>query len=122
MRQSVSPTTTLLCCKFCGHNHRCSALLHHGGVGTTAVGLRHAKPTLVISAFGDLFFWGEVCHQLGVGPEAIPLDDLTSQILADRLSDLVSNEGYKKAAKVVAEQLVSEDGLVQAVESIAASL
>jgi UDP:flavonoid glycosyltransferase YjiC (YdhE family) len=31
--------------------------VHHGGVGTVAVGLKHGKPTLVIPAFGDLFFW-----------------------------------------------------------------
>lgn len=103
-------------------HHRCSALLHHGGVGTTAVGLRHGKPTLVVSAFGDLFFWGDVCHNLGVGPAAIPLDELGSQTLADRLNDLVSNNGYRHAAEAVAEQLRCEDGLVKAVESLTASL
>lgn len=101
---------------------RCSALLHHGGVGTTAVGLRHGKPTLVVSAFGDLFFWGDVCHKLGVGPAAIPLDQLDSQTLAARLTDLATNHSYREAAEAVAEKLRCEDGLVKAVDSLAASL
>jgi hypothetical protein len=43
---------------------RCSALVHHGGVGTTAAGLRCGKPTVVVPAFGDLFFFADMCHKV----------------------------------------------------------
>jgi len=37
---------------------RVSGVLHHGGAGTVAAGLRAGKPTLVCPFFGDQFFWG----------------------------------------------------------------
>jgi hypothetical protein len=43
---------------------RCSALVHHGGVGTTAAGLHCGKPTMVVPAFGDLFLFVDMCHQV----------------------------------------------------------
>ena len=39
-------------------HRRCLALVHHGGVGTTAAGLLMARPTLVVPSFGDLFMGG----------------------------------------------------------------
>ncbi len=35
-----------------------SAVVHHGGAGTVAAGLRAGLPTLVVPFFGDQFFWG----------------------------------------------------------------
>lgn len=36
---------------------RMAAVIHHGGAGTVAAGLRAAKPTMVCPFFGDQFFW-----------------------------------------------------------------
>ncbi|EGO21898.1 hypothetical protein SERLADRAFT_397454 [Serpula lacrymans var. lacrymans S7.9] len=36
---------------------RVSAVVHHGGAGTTAVGLRMGRPTVVVPFFGDQPFW-----------------------------------------------------------------
>jgi len=35
-----------------------SAVCHHGGAGTTAIGLFMGKPTIVVPFFGDQPFWG----------------------------------------------------------------
>lgn len=35
-----------------------SAVCHHGGAGTTAIGLRMGKPTIIVPFFGDQPFWG----------------------------------------------------------------
>ena len=34
-----------------------SCVVHHGGAGTTAAGLRAGRPTVVVPFFGDQFFW-----------------------------------------------------------------
>ena len=50
---------------------RVAAVVHHGGAGTTAAGLRAGKPSLLIPHVGDQFFWGRRVQELGLGPEAI---------------------------------------------------
>lgn len=37
---------------------RVSAVVHHGGAGTVAIGLKNGKPTMVVPFFGDQPFWG----------------------------------------------------------------
>ena len=37
---------------------RVSAVVHHGGAGTTAIGLAKGCPTVVVPFFGDQAFWG----------------------------------------------------------------
>lgn len=37
---------------------RVSAVVHHGGAGTTAIGLKCGKPTMIVPFFGDQPFWG----------------------------------------------------------------
>src|SRR5690606_18098906 len=51
---------------------RMAAVVHHGGAGTTAAGLRAGRPTVVCPFFGDQPFWGRRVHALGAGPESIP--------------------------------------------------
>ncbi len=46
---------------------RCAAVLHHGGSGTTAAGLRAGKPTMICSVLGDQPFWGRRVVELGLG-------------------------------------------------------
>ena len=36
---------------------RCSAVVHHGGAGTTAAGILASCPSTVVPFFGDQFFW-----------------------------------------------------------------
>ena len=37
---------------------RVSAVVHHGGAGTMAIGLAKGRPTVVVPFFGDQGFWG----------------------------------------------------------------
>ena len=97
---------------------RVDAVVHHGGSGTTAAGLRAGKPTLVCPVLGDQPFWGRRVHELGVGPRPLPLRRATSQALAASIIDLVSNAGYATAAGTLSAQLASEDGPADALRAL----
>ncbi|WVZ16263.1 hypothetical protein V8G54_009245 [Vigna mungo] len=56
---------------------RLEALVHHGGAGTTAAGLKAACPTTIVPFFGDQPFWGDRVHARGVGPPPIPVDEFS---------------------------------------------
>jgi UDP:flavonoid glycosyltransferase YjiC (YdhE family) len=45
----------------------CRAVVHHGGAGTTAAGLRAGVPTLILWALGDQPLWGAAIKRLKVG-------------------------------------------------------
>ncbi|KAF4951968.1 hypothetical protein FGADI_7084 [Fusarium gaditjirri] len=58
------------------------AVIHHGGAGTTACGLRNGKPTTIVPFFGDQPFWEETVANGGAGPAPIPHIELTVDKLA----------------------------------------
>jgi UDP:flavonoid glycosyltransferase YjiC (YdhE family) len=45
----------------------CRAVVHHGGTGTTAIGLRAGVPTLILSTDIDQTLWGSRVKRLKVG-------------------------------------------------------
>ncbi|KAL6757984.1 sterol 3-beta-glucosyltransferase [Haematococcus lacustris] len=66
-----------------------SAVVHHGGAGTTATGLMAGKPTFIVPFFGDQPFWGAACALAGVGPEPVPIDSLTTDSIVNALKELI---------------------------------
>ncbi len=54
-----------------------AAVVHHGGAGTTAAGLRAGIPTIIVPHFIDQPFWGQRVADLGAGPQPIPRRQLT---------------------------------------------
>ena len=59
-----------------------SVVVHHGGAGTTAAGIKAGKPTFVVPFFGDQPFWGAMIARAGAGPDPIPYKQLTAVKLA----------------------------------------
>lgn len=98
-----------------------AAVVHHGGAGTTACGLKNACPTLVVPFFGDQPFWGDMIANAAAGPRPIPHKMLTSQNLVDAIQILLAPEA-RSAAKSIASQMATEDGVKAAVQSFHANL
>jgi sterol 3beta-glucosyltransferase len=98
---------------------RMSAVVHHGGAGTTAEGLRAGKPTAVIpSNLGDQLFWGRRVHALGVGPKPVPQKKLTTERLAAALRAVTENKRMRGLAEELGERLRAENGVGRGVEII----
>ena len=83
------------------------AVVHHGGAGTVAAGLRASKPTLVCPFFGDQFFWGEVISRAGVGPKPINSQDLSVENLSAAFIQLKSDK-IRRNAEAMAEAFAKE--------------
>jgi sterol 3beta-glucosyltransferase len=97
---------------------RVAAVVHHGGAGTTAAGLRAGRPTIVCPYSFDQPFWGKVVWQLGAGPRPVPQARLSADRLAAAIRVATTDEGMRQRAKEVGEKIRSEDGVARAVELI----
>jgi sterol 3beta-glucosyltransferase len=101
---------------------RMSAVIHHGGSGTTAAGLRAGRPGLVASFTFDQGFWGRRLAALGVGLPPIPFRRLTTSRLAEALDQLVTDENVNARATELGRKVHAEDGIGTAVRLIEAFL
>jgi sterol 3beta-glucosyltransferase len=97
---------------------RVSAVVHHGGAGTTAEGLRHARPTLILPQFMDQYDWARRIEELGAGPPFLPMKKVTAAELAARLNDLVDSERYRAGATAIAAKMAREPGVAGAAAEI----
>jgi hypothetical protein len=97
---------------------RVSAVVHHGGAGTTAIGLKCGKPTMIVPFFGDQPFWGAMVARAGAGAhQAVPYKRLTASTLAEGIMQCLSPEAKAGAEKIAADIAEEGDGAKNAVES-----
>lgn len=97
---------------------RMSAVVHHGGAGTTGAGLRAGVPSIITPFFGDQPFWGQRVYELGVGPKPVPRRRLTVRSLAEAIRRAVSDAEMREKASALGERIRAEDGVARAVEII----
>ncbi|OBA84653.1 glycosyl transferase family 1 [Mycolicibacterium elephantis] len=79
----------------------CRAVVHHGGTGTTAAGLRAGVPTLILSTDLDQTLWGRRIKQLKVGT-ARRLSATTEKSLIADLRTILDPQYAARAREVAA--------------------
>ncbi|KHO26546.1 glycosyl transferase family 1 [Mycolicibacterium setense] len=81
----------------------CRAVVHHGGLGTTAAGLRAGVPTLILSTDLDQTLWGTRVKRLKVGA-ARRFSGTTEKSLVADLRTILAPQ-YAARAREVARQM-----------------
>jgi UDP:flavonoid glycosyltransferase YjiC (YdhE family) len=77
----------------------CRAVVHHGGLGTTAAGLRAGVPTLILSTWADQRLWGARVKQLKVGT-ARRLSTTTQKSLVADLRTILAPQYVTRAREI----------------------
>jgi UDP:flavonoid glycosyltransferase YjiC (YdhE family) len=95
-----------------------AAVVHHGGAGTTAAGLRAGKPAIITPFGGDQFFWQTIVTQLGVGPLAPPFKHLTADNLGQLIATVVTNSTMQAKAADIGSRIRAENGIANAINAI----
>ncbi len=94
---------------------RVDAVIHHGGAGTTATGLRYGIPTLVVPFLADQFFWAERIARLGAGLALRGFQDLDTPRFREALQALLSTPSFRVKARRLAHAIQAEKGIPTAV-------
>jgi sterol 3beta-glucosyltransferase len=97
---------------------RMAAVVHHGGVGTTAAGFAAGVPSIITPFFADQPFWGKQAYRLGVGPRPIARKRLTVDNLTTAIELAISDKEMRKKAAILGERIRSENGIAQAIRFI----
>ena len=97
---------------------RMAAVVHHGGAGTTAEGLRAGVPTVIVPFVLDQPFWGARVKAMGLGPDPLPQKKLTAERLADAIRIAVTDSEMKQRAHSCGEAIRAENGIGNAVKII----
>jgi sterol 3beta-glucosyltransferase len=98
---------------------RVSAVVHHGGFGTTAAVLRSGTPGIVVPHIIDQFYWGQRVFELGTGPKYISRGKLNAQKLALALKQALEDGDLRQKAFALGEAIRAEpDGVKTAVQLI----
>ncbi|KAK7279819.1 hypothetical protein RJT34_24877 [Clitoria ternatea] len=95
---------------------QCSAVVHHGGAGTTATGLKAGCPTTIVPFFGDQFFWGDRIYHKELGPAPIPISQLNVENLSNAIRFMLQPE-VKSRAMEIAKLIENENGVAAAVDA-----
>jgi UDP:flavonoid glycosyltransferase YjiC (YdhE family) len=98
---------------------RAAAIVHQGGVGTTAQALRSGKPQLVMPYSHDQPDHAARIKRLGIGAQ-IPRTQYTSTRAAETLHKLLADNAVIQQAARIGAQVQSEDGAARAADEIEA--
>jgi rhamnosyltransferase subunit B len=98
-----------------------AAVVHQGGIGTTAQGLRAGRPALVVPWAHDQPDNADRLQKMGVG-RTLPRKRYRAKRVAHELNSLLSCRNYTERAQQIGAQIASEDGLSCACDAIAAVL
>jgi vancomycin aglycone glucosyltransferase len=94
---------------------RVSAVIHHGGAGTTTAAARAGRPQVILPHILDQYYWAHRVARLGLGPRAMPVDLVTADILADRIGAAVADPAIQARAASLAPAIRARNGAPAAV-------
>lgn len=97
-----------------------SCVVHHGGAGTSAIGIAMGKPTVVVPFFGDQPFWGSMIYKAGAGPEPVPFKKMTEETLTNSITIALGAE-IQNNVKKMSEKIAGEHGAEDAAASFHAA-
>lgn len=95
-----------------------SAVIHHGGAGTTGSALHAGKPQLIVPHIGDQNFFGMEMERLGVGQRLGR--NWWPEHLHTNLDKLLADPGRTDRAAALAIQLAQENSPANAIRELVA--
>jgi UDP:flavonoid glycosyltransferase YjiC (YdhE family) len=95
----------------------CRAVVHHGGTGATAAGLRAGVPTLILRTLLDDVVWGAAVKRLGVGT-ARRFSTTTEQTLVDDLRTILAPPYVARARQIAARMTKPAESVAAATDRL----
>lgn len=95
----------------------CSAIVHHGGAGTTQAALLAGKPSIVVAHGFDQPYWGKQLEKAEVG-KAVKRKSVTSEHLASEINSILSSKNAADNAQRLGKKMMNENGVQAAIRQL----
>ena len=96
---------------------RMSAVVHHGGAGTTHTAAAAGVPSMAVPYYADQPFWGRRLESAGIGAPPLPRRELDAGRLTERIT-MLGREALSLKAEEVGAAMRSERGVRTATQFI----
>ncbi|MUV15670.1 glycosyltransferase [Noviluteimonas gilva] len=96
---------------------RVSAVIHHGGSGTSHSAARAGVPSVVLAFAGDQAFWGDRLANAGVAPRPLNGHRCSARELADGIA-FASRSDVRAKSRALGERMQAENGPAIAVAAL----
>jgi rhamnosyltransferase subunit B len=111
---------SIIACKYAPYSQvfpKAEAIVHQGGIGTTAQGLRSGRPTIVMPYSHDQPDNAARVKRLGTS-RTIPRDRYSALRVAQELTELLGNPSYATTAAEIGHRLQTVNGVSVACDAI----
>lgn len=96
----------------------CSAVVHHGGAGTSQAALRAGVPSIVVPHTAEQELWGGELHRIGVACRPILRRRATAKRIAAAIEEVLQSKRMAENASMLGARIKEEDGVAAAVRLI----
>lgn len=83
----------------------CSAVIHHGGFGTTSAAMLHGVPQLIVPWLWDTQVKGELLQEAGAG---LYLPEVTPEAARDNIVRLLEDPAFAAGARALRAEVLAE--------------
>ncbi|MBV8635253.1 MAG: hypothetical protein JO002_12235 [Burkholderiaceae bacterium] len=97
---------------------QCSAVVHHGGAGTTQSATLAGKPSIVVAHISEQEHWGRELQRLGIAGKPLKRRSLTAKALAAQIQRVLTAPQMADRAGSIAHAMKRENGVAVAVREI----
>lgn len=89
---------------------RTAAVVHHGGAGTSAAGLRAGVPAVAVPLAADQPFWAQHLVRLGISPGTVAFRRLDAESLGNAVHAVTASSRFRDRSAALARRIAAEDG------------
>lgn len=93
-----------------------SAVVHHGGIGSSSTALKAGKPQIICPVHGQHTYFAKRMASLGVACDPIPYNQLTPRQIADAIHQALTDSNMAKNVEKAAREVNATDGTKTAVK------
>ena len=100
----------------------CTAVVHHGGAGTSHAATRAGCPSIVVPFMDEQLYWAKQLQALGLAGKPLPAKKVTAMTLAAGIRSMLNSVAMAEKAQQARMMMQPDQGVAKALQLISRAL